>query len=85
MNKILDAVKPVEKEISKIKFQVSDFTSFFGGESMVKLSKKTFERMLSRYRVAETFENLNRQYANALEVKDKTIAGLGGTDFIFEE
>ena len=49
---------------------------FFGGEPMVKLPKKTFEKMLSKYRVAGTFENLNRQYAGAIEAKDKTIAGL---------
>lgn len=73
---ILDAGKPVEKEISEIKLQVSDVTSFFGGEPMVKLLKKTFERMLSRYRVTGTFENLNRQYANALEAKDRISAGL---------
>lgn len=43
---------------------------------MVKLPKKIFEKMISRYRVAGTFENLNRQYASAIEAKDKTIAGL---------
>lgn len=76
LDKILDAGKPVEKEIAEIKSQVSDVTSFFGGEPMVKLPKKTFEKMLSKYRVAGTFENLNRQYANTIEAKDKTIAGL---------
>ena len=76
LDKILDAGKPVEKEIAEIKSQVSDVTSFFGGEPMVKLPKKTFEKMLSKYRVAGTFENLNRQYASAIEAKDKTIAGL---------
>ncbi len=76
LDKILDAGKPVEKEIAEIKSQVSDVTSFFGGEPMVKLPKKTFEKMLSKYRVAGTFENLDRQYASAIEAKDKTIAGL---------
>ena len=76
LDKILDAGKPVEKEIAEIRSQVSDVTSFFGGEPMVKLPKKTFEKMLSKYRVAGTFENLNRQYAGAIEAKDKTIAGL---------
>ena len=76
LDKILDAGKPVEKEVAEIKSQVSDVTSFFGGEPMVKLPKKTFEKMLLKYRVAGTFENLNRQYANAIETKDKTIAGL---------
>ena len=76
LDKILDAGKPVEKEIKEIKSQVSDVMSLFGGEAMVKLPKKTFEKMISRYRVAGTFENLNRQYANAIEAKDKTIAGL---------
>lgn len=76
LDKILDAGKPVEKEIEEIKSQVSDVMSLFGGEPMVKIPKKTFERMISRYRVAGTFENLNRQYASAIEAKDKTIAGL---------
>ena len=76
LDKILDAGKPVEKEIEEIKSQVSDVMSLFGGEPMVKLPKKTFEIMISRYRVARTFENLNRQYASAIEAKDKTIAGL---------
>ena len=76
LDKILDAGKPVEKEIAEIRSQVSDVTSCFGGEPMVKLPKKTFEKMLSKYRVAGTFENLNRQYAGAIEAKDKTIAGL---------
>lgn len=76
LDKILDAGKPVEKELAEIKSQVSDVMNFFKGEPMVKLPKKTFERMIPRYRVAGTFENLNRQYANAFEVKDKTIAGL---------
>ena len=76
LDKILDAGKPVEKEIEEIKSQVSDVMSLFGGEPMVKLPKKTFEKMISRYRVAGTFENLNRQYASAIEAKDKTIAGL---------
>ena len=76
LDKILDAGKPVEKEIEEIKSQVSDVISLFGGEPMVKLPKKTFERMISRYRVSGTFENLNRQYASAIEAKDKTIAGL---------
>ena len=76
LDRIIDAGKPVEKEIEEIKSQVSDVMSLFGGEPMVKLPKKTFEKMISRYRVAGTFENLNRQYASAIEAKDKTIAGL---------
>ena len=63
---------------------------------MVKLPKKTFEKMISRYRVSGTFENLNKQYVNAIETKDKTIDGLrkqivslknemkGFTDFLSE-
>ncbi len=76
LDKILDAGKPGEKEIEEIKSQVSDVMSFFGGEPMVKLPKKSFEKMISRYRVAGTFENLSRQYASAIEAKDKIIAGL---------
>lgn len=32
--------------------------------------------MISRYRVSGTFENLNKQYANVIERKDKTIDSL---------
>lgn len=52
--------------------------------------------MISRYRVLGTFENLNKQYANVIETKDKTIDSLrkqmvslknemkGFTDFLSE-
>ena len=96
LDRIIVAGKPVEKEIEEIKSQVSNVPNFLGGEPMVKLPKKTFEKMISRYRVSGTFENLNKQYVNAIETKDKTIDGLrkqivslknemkGFTDFLSE-
>ena len=36
---------------------------------MVKFPKKLFEKMISRYRVAGTFENLNRKYEAELSAK----------------
>ena len=38
-------------------------------EQMVKFPKKLFEKMISRYRVAGTFENLNRKYEAELSAK----------------
>ena len=40
---------------------------------MVKLPKKTFEKMIIRYRVSGTFENLNQKYVDELFSMKKTI------------
>lgn len=71
LDKIISAGKPVEKEIKEIQSKVSEVPSFFGGEKMVKLPKKIYDQMISRYRVAGTFENLNKSYASDLNAKQK--------------
>ncbi len=73
MDKILSAGKSVEKEIQNIKSTASDLPSLFGGEQMVKLPKRTFEKMLTKYRVAGTFEKLNEQYSRELHAKQSKI------------
>ena len=78
MDKILSASKPVEKEIKEIKSKVTEVPNFFGNEQMVKLPKKTFDRMVTRYRVAGTFENLSKKYESDLNAKQKTIDKLNG-------
>ncbi len=78
MDRILATGKPVEKEINEIRSKVSDVPHFFGGEQMVKLPKQTFENMISRYRVAGTFENLNEQYVSELMKKQRIIDKLTG-------
>ena len=69
LDKIIESGKPVEKEIKDIRSKTSDVPNFFGGEQMVKLPKKIYEKMISRYRVAGTFENLNRKYETELSAK----------------
>ena len=79
LDKIIASGKPVEKEINDIRSRATDVPSFFGGEQMVKLPKKTFEEMISRYRVSGTFENLNQRYVDELFSKQKTIDKLKET------
>lgn len=73
MDQILIAGKPVEKEIKEIKAKASTVPNLFGGEPMVKIPKSTFDKMLSRYYAAGTFENLYKQFVKALDVKQNTI------------
>ncbi|ETP70956.1 hypothetical protein UYO_3103, partial [Lachnospiraceae bacterium JC7] len=76
LDKIMDAGRPVEKEIKDILDQTSVSTPLFGGEPTVKIPKSIFDKMVTRYRVSGTFENLNRQYVRILESKDKKIDDL---------
>lgn len=73
MDKILAAGKPVEKEIKEIRDQVSKVPQLFGGETMVKLPEKVFEKMIARYRVAGTFENLSKEYDRNLSAKQSSL------------
>ena len=73
MDKILAAGKPVEKEIKEIRDQVSKVPQLFGGEPMVKLPEKVFEKMIARYRVAGTFENLSKEYNRNLFAKQSSL------------
>lgn len=71
MDKIMESGKSVEKEIKDIRSKTSDVPNFFGGEQMVKLPKKVYDKMISRYRVAGTFENLSRKYETELSAKQE--------------
>ena len=73
MDKIIAAGKPVEKEIKEIRGQVSKVPQIFGGEPMVKLPEKVFEKMIARYRVAGTFENLSKEYNRNLLAKQSSL------------
>lgn len=73
MDKIIEAGKPVEKEIKEIRGQISKVPQIFGGEPMVKIPEKVFERMISRYRVAGTFENLSKEYDRNLSAKQSSL------------
>ena len=76
LDKIMDAGKPVEKEIKDILDQASLSSPLFGGEPTVKVPKRIFDKMISRYRVTGAFENLNRQYLKIIKSKDKKIEEL---------
>lgn len=73
MDKIIAAGKLVEKEIKEIRGQVSKVLQIFGGEPMVKIPEKVFEKMISRYRVAGTFENLSKEYDRNLSAKQSSL------------
>jgi chromosome segregation ATPase len=67
---LLDAMivsgEPVEKEIQKIRDQAKDATGIFDKQPMVKIPQKTFDDMLSRYRIAGTFERLYKEFTQKL-------------------
>lgn len=73
MDQIISAGKSVEKEIKEIKAKASTVPNFFGGEEMVKIPKSTFDKMLSKYYAAGTFENLYKQFVKALDAKQNSI------------
>ena len=73
MDKIIVAGKPVEKEIKEIRGQVSKVPQIFGGEPKVKIPEKLFEKMITRYRVAGTFENLSKEYERNLSAKQSSL------------
>lgn len=73
MDQIISAGKSVEKEIKEIKSKASTVPNFFGGEEMVKIPKSTFDKMLSKYYAAGTFENLYKQFVKSLDAKQKMI------------
>lgn len=69
---ILVLSKPIEKEIKEIRSQVSKVPQIFGGEPMVKIPEKVFEKMITRYRVAGTFENLGKEYNRNVSEKQRS-------------
>lgn len=73
MDQMISAVKSVEKEIKEIKAKTSTVSNLFGGEEMVKIPKSTFDKMLSKYYAAGTFENLYKQFVKALDAKQISI------------
>ena len=73
MDQIISAGKSVEKEIKEIKAKASTVSNLFGGEEMVKIPKSTFDKMLSKYYAAGTFENLYKQFVKALDAKQNSI------------
>ena len=76
LDKIMVAGKTVEKEIAVIREKVTVTAPLFGGESTVKIPKKTFDRLIDRYRLAGTFDNLSRQYERTLDSKQIKIDAL---------
>ena len=73
MDKIIAAGKPVEKELKEIRNQASKVPQIFGGEPMIKIPEKVFEKMIARYRVAGTFENLSKEYNRNLSEKQNSL------------
>lgn len=66
MDAMIVSGEPVEKEIQKIRDQAKDATGIFDKQPMVKIPQKTFDDMLSRYRIAGTFERLYKEFTQKL-------------------
>lgn len=62
ISSITSAVKSAEKEALKIEKKAIDYKPLLGGEPMVKLPRKVFDDLVSRYKLTGTLEKLYNEY-----------------------
>lgn len=73
LDKILSAKKPVEKEIKTIRSQAVVTKPLLGGEPIVKIPQKTFDKMLEKYLTIGTMENMNSIYEKKISTLQASI------------
>ena len=70
------AMETSEKYAESIESQATPVTFLFGGEPMVKIPRKTFNNLLERYKLAETYERLYGKYYSKTLSQERTIYNL---------
>lgn len=63
----------MEKEINSIRLQATITKLLLGGETVVKIPQKTFDKMLEKYLAVGTMENMNSIYETKISVMQATI------------
>lgn len=76
IDKVLVAGKPVKKELSGIRKNVKQVPSILGGDSLIKIPERDFERLMSIAEVAGTVENLNESYEKGIGKMKTKISNL---------
>lgn len=62
ISRIATATKMVEKKALKIEKKAINYKPILGGEPMVKIPRKMFDELLTRYKLTETLERLYNYY-----------------------
>ena len=76
LSNITNAMKPSEKDITEIESKVTSIPSIFGGEPMVKMPRRIFDKLLTRYKLADTLERLYGDYRSKVSVQESVIETL---------
>lgn len=71
--------KKVNAEISKIRKEAVDLPNLFGGTQMVKISKKSFDKLIKMSKAGVGLKNLSARYNEELTKKSDTIQKLRNT------
>lgn len=69
ISSIAEAMKPSYAEIQEIESKVTPVSSVFGKEPMVKIPRRLYDRLIARYKLADTLERLYHDY----ESKTRTL------------
>lgn len=79
MSSIINASKYAANEAQEIAESATDVKTFFGGEPMVKISRKKFDKMVEKYKMARTFERLYKDYYGRYSALELTVQNLRQT------
>ena len=79
ISNIINAGQYVSNEAEEISQSATDVKSLFGGEPMVKIPRKLFDKLVERYKVAGTFERLYKDYYGKCSSQELTIYSLRQT------
>ncbi len=69
ISSIAEAMKPSYAEIQEIESKITPVPAMFGKEPMVKMPRRLYDRLIARYRLADTLERLYHDY----ESKTRTL------------
>ena len=69
IDSIAEAMKPSDSELKEIESKVTPVPAMFGKEPMVKMPRRLYDRLIARYRLADTLERLYHEY----EYKTRTL------------
>lgn len=62
IDKILNAGKPVKKELNVIRKRTKELPALLGGEKSIKISEQDFERVMDMAQASGTLQKLNEAY-----------------------
>lgn len=78
IDKILNAGKPVKKELDVIRKRTKELPALLGGEKSIKISEQDFERVMDMAQASGTLQKLNEAYDIDMERMQIKIEKLTG-------